>query len=229
METTATLRLSPLPSILCYKEAFSMAWEVATMNKHPKQEKLRRMAAYEAARILVESGDDNYHRARSKAAERLQLRGRDQLPDYREITHAITEYLALYGGEKWRQQLAALRRTACQAMERFAPFHPRLVGPVLEGTAVGEHSRVQLHLFADYPEAIHFYLHDLGICFEEGERELRFAEGSRRCPLLRFIAGEHSIELICLTPHERRTPPLHPGDQRPHRGASLAEVQALRT
>jgi hypothetical protein len=55
----------------------------------------------------------------------------------------------------------------------MADFDPRLVGPVLTGTA-SAHSDIQLHLFSESAEAVLIRLEERGVPHEALERRLRF-------------------------------------------------------
>ena len=54
-----------------------------------------------------------------------------------------------------------MREVALKVMRSLESFHPRLVGPVLEGTA-DEHARISLHVFNDPPDAVVIHLLDKG-------------------------------------------------------------------
>ena len=151
---------------------------------------LRRRIAVDAARILVESGDHNYSKAGRKAAERLGCRDLRQLPSNSEIEQALREHQQLFRGEEQAGALQRMRQLALEAMESLQEFNPRLVGPVLTGTA-DRHSKIELHLFSDSPEQIAFYLMELRIPWRDGEKRLRYPQGVVcRQPLFRFQAGE---------------------------------------
>ena len=81
------------------------------------------------------------------------------LPKNIEIETALAEYQRLFGGESHTESLHAQRRAALQRHALPAEFEPRLVGPVLSGTAT-EHSDMQLHLFADSAESVALKLMD---------------------------------------------------------------------
>ena len=65
-----------------------------------------------------------------------------------------------------------MRVAALSAMEMLAEFTPRLVGPVLSGTA-DENSAVNLHVFADSPEVVAFQLERIGVRYRAFERRLK--------------------------------------------------------
>jgi len=76
------------------------------------------------------------------------------LPKNSEIESALAEYQRLFGGASHLEALHAQRHAALSAMRYLREFEPRLVGPVLSGTAT-LHTEVQLHLFADRVESCH--------------------------------------------------------------------------
>jgi hypothetical protein len=186
----------------------------------------RQRLAYEAARIMAEQGVVEFDRARRKAAERTGIGDRRCWPNNEEIQEALLAHRRLFQGER-ATEVDALRRQALTAMRRFDAFQPRLVGPVLRGTAQASQG-VRLHLFADAPEDLVHFLIDQGIPWQEGELNLRYAGGSRRPhPLFGFYAGEVLFELVVLPREARRNPPLDPVSERPERGADAAEVERL--
>ena len=125
-------------------------------------ERARRLVAQEAARIIVDHGIRDYRLAKQKAAERLGVLSRGALPGNSEIEAAVAEHLQLFGGASHAHQLQLMRVAALAAMELLAAFTPRLVGPVLVGTA-DEHSAVNLHVFADSAEVVAMELADIGL------------------------------------------------------------------
>jgi len=187
----------------------------------------RRRLAYEAARILAESGDRDFARARRKAAERLGCRDQRQMPDNAEIQAALLEQQQIFGGPSHGDELKRLRRGALEAMNAFPQFEIRLAGAVLDGSA-DRLTRIQLHVFADTPEELVFELLDRHIPWHGGEREYRYGDGSTRMQqTFTFQAGENLFELVCFPVSGLREAPLSPIDNRPERRASIAQVRAL--
>ena len=196
-------------------------------NNTQKSERMRYLIANEAARIIVDQGDDNFGRARTKAAERLHCKDRHLLPDNSEIAQALEAYLQLYGGAEHESRQTELLGAAIQAMESLASFRPHLVGPILSGSAT-PHSPIQLHLYADYPEQLAVELLNRGIHYEEGDKELRFPNGEqRRYPVFRFLAGTNEMELTCFPAEELRSPPLSTIHNKPDAGAGIDKVREL--
>ena len=135
-------------------------------------ERARLMVAQEAARIIVNQGIRDFGVAKKKAAERLGLRDRGSLPGNVEIENAVSEHLQLFAGDSHADLLQTMRLAALSAMELLSPFRPRLVGPVLNGTA-DANSAVNLHVFADSAEAVALALVEHGFNYKPYERRLR--------------------------------------------------------
>ena len=187
----------------------------------------RQVVAQEAARIIVDHGVRDYRVAKQKAAERLGVNGRGSLPGNAEVEAAIAEHLQIFGGEAHDNLLRLMRTAAISAMEMLADFSPRLVGPVLAGTA-DENSAVNLHVFADSPEMIAMEIGDRGIQFRAYERRLKTRRGQ-----IEMYAGfefSHCNETIQATAFPIdgiRQAPMSPIDGRPMRRVALDGVQDL--
>jgi hypothetical protein len=176
---------------------------------------------------MATEGQRNYMMAKRKAAERLGVNPRSALPSNREIDDELRAWQVLYGGEKHANHLHRLRQTAVTVMNRLADYAPRLVGPVLDGTA-GEHSRISLHLFNDPPEDILMHLQELGVAYHQEQRRIRWHDGSHR--LLQLLVTEvdgHSVELALFGTLDLRQAPPCPIDGRPQKRASVFEVESL--
>lgn len=187
----------------------------------------RQRLAYEAARIMMDQGVPEFDRARRKAAERAGIGNKRYWPSNEEIQEALLQHRRLFQGEGQAQELRRLREQALAAMHTFVAFTPRLVGPVLAGSADATQG-VRLHLFTDNPEDVVFRLLDQGIPWQEREGTLRYGGGVRRAhPVFSFYAGETPFELVVLPIGSQRNPPLNPVSERPDRGAGAAEVERL--
>ena len=119
-------------------------------------------------------------------------------------------------------------RAALRAMRYLREFDPRLVGPVLTGTAT-EHSDVQLHLFADRPEAVTLKLLDRGVPHEVTERRVKLERRARPRISRRCDSSSTSSTIEATVFPDGRHPPGagQPGRRRPMRRAECAEVEAL--
>jgi len=190
-------------------------------------DRARQMLAQEAARIIVEQGIQDFRLAKTKAAERLGLTGRGSLPGNSEIQDAVSEHLKLFGRESHLNLLQMMRRAALSAMEILSPFNPRLVGPVLNGTAA-TNSAVNLHVFSDTPELIAMKLDEQQMSYKAYERRLK----SRRDQAetfagFRFLHDESSIEATVFPVDGMRQAPISPVDGRPMKRADHSAVRML--
>ncbi len=186
----------------------------------------RHRLAHEAARLMAEGGIRDYHQAKLKAAHRLGIHDDASLPRNREIESALREYQRLFQPDN-RQALRERREAAVHALEFFAPFSPRLVGPVLEGTADG-HSPVALHLHDDDPDAVARFLQQHRIPAESRSRHLRLdRERDGDFPVWVFAADTISFDLTVLPRAVLRQAPLSGIDERPMARASASHVQQM--
>ena len=192
-----------------------------------KLDEFRRRVAAEAARIMAEDGVHEYHIAKQRAADRLRITDRRCLPDNESVEAALAQHQRLFFGHRQPEALIRLRRIAVEAMRFLDAFEPRIVGPVLSGTA-DEGSKIYLHLFPDHPEAVLHFLMDHQVPFEENERRVRYPRGREELyPMLSLYADETPIELTLFPPEAIRQAPLSPIDKKPQKRARLQQLQAL--
>jgi hypothetical protein len=188
---------------------------------------LRQAVAEEAARVMAEQGIDDFLLAKRKAAERFGVVDSSVLPRNTEIEAALFARRRLFSGSAHDVAIADLRRSALEAMRLLADFDPRLVGPVLTGTA-SAHSDIQLHLFSESAEAVSIRLEERGVPHETTERRLRFErDRAVTFPAFRFVAGRQTIEAVVFPLDGIRQSPSSPVDGKPMRRASATEVAAL--
>ena len=190
-------------------------------------ERARQVLAQEAARIIVNHGVRDYRVAKQKAAERLGVNGRGALPGNAEIEAAVAEHLQLFGGDEHDDRLRLMRFAALSAMELLSSFTPRLVGPVLAGTA-DENSSVNLHVFTDSPESIALELEQLGMSCKPYERRLRTRHNQfETYPGFEFHLNQCPIQATVFPVDGIRQAPMSPIDGKPMRRADSDGVQAL--
>lgn len=190
-------------------------------------DRARHVLAQEAARIIVEQGIQDYRVAKLKAAERLGMSARGVLPGNFEIERAVGEHLQLFGRESHSKLLRGLRRAALSAMDMLSQFGPRLVGPVLHGTAASN-SAVNLHVFSDNFELVALKLQENRVPYRLYERRLK----SRRDQAetfagVRFIQDESAIEATVFPVDGVRQAPISPIDGKPMRRADVQAVREL--
>jgi len=186
----------------------------------------RRSLAHEAARLMAEGGIRDYHQAKLKAAQRLGIFDDASLPRNREIEDALREYQRLFQRDNILEQRAR-RDAALRALEFFGEFEPRLVGPVLDGTADAR-TAVALHLHSDDPEAVHRHLDQHGIPAESRTRRVRLdRERSEDFPVWLFSAEGLPFDLTVLPRDVLRQAPLSSIDEKPMKRASASQLRQL--
>lgn len=194
------------------------------------QDRLQRnrlRVAQEAARLMSEHGIRDFHHAKIKAAERLGILDAQALPRNNEIEDALREHQRIFHADSQPQLLQERREAAVEAMRFLERFEPRLVGPVLEGTA-DAHSAVCLHLFSDTPEHVVLFLEERGVPITQQTRRLRVTRDEQEeYPVLLFAADGLPFDITVLPRDALRQPPLDRIDEKPMRRASLTAVEEL--
>lgn len=187
----------------------------------------RHRLAHEAARLMAEGGIRDYHQAKLKAASRLGIHDDASLPRNREIEDALREYQRLFAGDAHAEGLRERREAALRALEFFHVFSPRLVGPVMDGTA-DAHAAVALHLHADDADAVPRFLEEHGIPAESRARRVRLdPQRVLNAPVWLFSAEDLAFDLTVLPLQVLRQAPLSGVDERPMPRASASQLRAL--
>ena len=190
-------------------------------------ERIRQLLAQETARLIVDHGIRDYRTAKIKAVERLGMRAHGALPGNAEIERAVSEHLRLFGRGSHLTLLSMMRKAALSAMELLHPFTPRLVGPVLNGTA-DANSAVNLHVFTDSAEAVAATLTSRGIRYRSYERRLKTRrDRTDAFAGYRFHQGESAIEATVFPVDGIRQAPISPIDGRPMKRADAKTVRGL--
>lgn len=183
--------------------------------------------AHEAARLIAESGIRDFHQAKLKAAARLGIHDDASLPRNREIEDALREYQRLFQGDSQAGELRRRREAALRALDFFGDFDPRLVGPVLDGTA-DANSPVHLQLYTDDADGVPRFLDEHRIPAEPRSRRVRLdRERALEVPTWLFSAEDLTFDLTVLPHAALRQAPLSSIDEKPMRRASAAQLQAL--
>ncbi len=135
-----------------------------------REDKIRRMIAQEAARLMYEDGINEYRDAKRKAAkhfgpEKVLSLG-SHLPSNAEIHEEVQRLIGIYEEKVLPERLLRLRILALRYMEILEPFSPYLVGSVLSG-AVTERSDIDIHIFAESMEEVEEYLKEKRVPFEQ--------------------------------------------------------------
>ncbi|WP_126452277.1 hypothetical protein [Sulfuriflexus mobilis] len=199
------------------------------MGRHSQRrdEEIRQRIAQDAARLMVEHGIKDFLTAKQKAADSLGITDRQVMPRNTEIEEAILEYQRIFKSHAQPQRLQALRETAIKAMGLLKDFQPRLVGSVWRGTA-GEHSDVNLHVFADSPETVSHFLTRHKIPHEQREKRFRTSKDNYELfTAYSFIAGDVPVDIVVFPIDGQRQAPLSPVDGKRMERASISDVEEL--
>jgi len=196
--------------------------------RRPQQyDERRQRLVHETARLMAETGLDDYAQAKRKAARRLGIVDETALPRNDEIQAALREYQRLFQGQSQPLALRQRREAALQALLFFADFAPRLVGPVLDGTA-DAHSPVMLHLHADDGDDIARFLIESDIPASARTATVRLdRQRSIEVQEWHFMAENLAFELKVLPLSALYQAPLSALDDRPGARATAAQVRAL--
>jgi hypothetical protein len=171
------------------------------MPRHDRPRQLsgtRASIASAAARLMAEDGITDYHLAKRKAARLLGLTEHVAFPDNAEVEAELRAYRTLYQGEDHEEMLAAMRHTALELLELLADFHPYLTGSVLDGTA-GEHSNIDILLFADSAKEVEIFLLNRGIGIEHAEPRSERVEA-----VLVMETDTVDANLVIMSPQQER-------------------------
>jgi len=196
--------------------------------RHPERHHERRQQlAQEAARWMAEGGFHDYAEAKRKAARRLGVVDEAALPRNEEVQAALREYQRLFQGGVQPVVLRQRREAAVQAMAFFAGFAPRLVGPVLDGTA-DAHSPVILHLHAEDADEVARFLLESGIPADVRTVAVRLdKKRSVDVSAWHFMADEVAFELKVLPLAALHQAPLSALDDKPAPRATAVQVRGL--
>jgi hypothetical protein len=180
----------------------------------------RASIATAAARLMAEDGIVDFHQAKRKAARQLGLPEHTPYPDNAEVEAELRVYRGLYQEEGHPEMIRALRQTALGLLELFADFSPWLAGSVLDGTA-GEHSHIDILLFADSAKEVEIFLLNRGIAFEHAEPRNERAEA-----VLVIETDTADANLVIYPPQLERVVMRH-RDGRPRERIRAAALRAL--
>ena len=169
----------------------------------------------------------DYGQAKRKAALRYGVGDGGLLPSNAQIEASLAQRQRIFEPDSHLRRVGLLRQLAAELMHLLAPFEPRLVGPVLAGTATSA-SVIELHLFADAPEFVAEFLVARGIRLRDYQKRFRFDQkSSTLVPGFDFHAGGETVYVLVFPEQGLRQAPLSPIDQRPMKRAARADVLAL--
>jgi len=189
---------------------------------------LRQQIAEGAARLMAEHGIRDFALAKRKAAERLGVRpGAGGLPSNAEIQEQLVQWQRIFEADIHGDRLVRFRTIAADVMHAIAPFRPKLVGSVLDGTATSN-SAIEIHAFSDSPEAVAAALQSQGLHLRDWQRRYRFGgQVVQLIPGFELAVDGESIEVMIFPERASAHAPLSPVDGKPMRRASRAAVIAM--
>jgi hypothetical protein len=179
---------------------------------------------------MVEHGIQDFALAKRKAAERLGVRaGAGALPSNAQIQERVVERQRIFEPDGRDERLVKLRSVATDVMQLLEQFRPKLVGAVLDGTAM-LNSAIELHVFSDSPEAVAAALEAQGFRLHDSQRRYRFGRDvTERIPGFELMVDDEELEVMVFPERGSNHSPLSPIDGKPMRRASRGAVLALLT
>lgn len=188
---------------------------------------VRQKIAEEAARIMLDQGETDYHNAKQKAAAKSSVSDKDDLPSNQEIEDQIKLRQTLFDPGAQKELIRLKRLEAQKAMTFFQDFNPLLAGPVMEGTA-SKYSPIEIHLFVDAVEEVTIFLMEHDVPFQIIDRRLRMGKNEElTVPVLSFYAHDQLVEVSVFQPKYRSHSPLSPVDGAPQRRINRDKLQKL--
>ena len=191
------------------------------------QRLLRTRLAHEAARWIVASSLHDYPLARRKIARRHGIRNPADLPHDDEILAALVQHQRVFSRAEDRRAVQRLRAAARDAMQFFKHFHPRLVGPVRDGTA---HARtpIELHVHTDDTDAVQHFLEENAIKARLRSHRI-YLTRARPLDILvwHFQMDDMAFHVAVLPDAALRQAPLSPDGRRPMARASMRQMSDL--
>ena len=139
---------------------------------------------------------------------------------WKEVEAELRAYRSLYQDEAHPELLRAQRLAALHILELLADFHPYLTGSVLDGTA-GEHSRIDILLFADSAKEVEIFLLNRGIDVEHADPRNERVEA-----VLVMETDTADANLVIMPPHLERVS-LKFRDGRPRERIRADALRAL--
>jgi hypothetical protein len=190
-----------------------------------KRDQMRGRIAQAAARLMAEHGIEDYGFAKRKAARQLGAPDSASLPSNVEVEDALRTYQGLFQADTHASRLRELRESAVRHMARFERFSPRLTGSVLSGTA-GEHSDINLELFAENEKEVELFLLANGIAYQASGKLAAAPQGRVTIPVFILEDDIARVELAVLAPEALRNAPRQDARTQVRR-ASIVQVKSL--
>ena len=164
---------------------------------------MRAAIAAAAARIMAESGIDNFALAKRKAARQLGASDKQGLPGNDEIETELRAYLDLYQTQEHPDRIRQLRIIALSLMQELEAFTPYLTGPVLKGIA-GPYAEIELQLFPDSDKDVEMFLLNRNIAFSSTEIRRYSGDRARSVALLELEWESAPVKLSLFDSRDER-------------------------
>lgn len=170
-----------------------------------KSDYLRQSLAHETAKIIVQEGLRDFHRAKLKASERLGNSQHGSLPSNFEIEQAIVSFQKTFIPNQ-EQKILAQRQIALTIMNWLQEYSPYLVGSVLEGAA-GVNAAISIHVACDTVERIIDEFGDKKIKLKLTERRLKINNDFAFLPTISFEYQNNEIEVLVFNLRQQHQQP----------------------
>lgn len=172
-------------------------------------ERIRRVVAIEAAKLMYEGQEREYFTAKRKVARRHGVDPRHapgHLPSNREIREEILRLAELLEGDTRRARLGAMRRAALWVLRLLRRFDPKLIGSVCTGH-IRDGSDIDVHVFSDSVGAVTLALDEERLeCAVERKRVVKHGVSREFVHVHATVEG-HEVELT-VYPAAKRTYPF---------------------
>lgn len=187
---------------------------------------MRAAIAAAAARIMAESGIDNFALAKRKAAKQLGATEKQALPGNEEVEAELRAYLDLYQADEHPDRIRELRRIALSMMNALREFSPYLTGPVLKGIA-GPYADIELQLFPDSSKDVEIFLLNRNSQFDSTEARRYSGDRVRTVTVLELEWEGAPVRLSLYDSRDERIALKTTQVGRVMDRAGIAEVSAL--
>ena len=181
-----------------------------------------------AAQALCAGVVSDFDTARNYAMRQQRGERRASGPDNLQIHAALVEQLSLFDFDVQHQRITQLRVIALDCLARFEEFQPRLVGPVLYGTAL-DVDPITLHVFSEEVEQISRFLIQQRYKYSLGEITMRFSGKpmQRDVPVFSLVVADTDVDLVVLASTHAADRPLSSLSGSPMLRFTAAEVKNL--
>jgi len=189
--------------------------------------KIRRQIVHEAARLIFQRQETQYHLAKMKAAKRVQ-RGwvkQADLPANWEIRDEVQAMSRIFEGERRFEPLEAMRYEALRILRLLERFRPRVVGNLLDGE-IRRDSPIEIHAFSDSISTISASLEATHVSCKVHRNHIEKPGSSAVQGLIEFV-GPFRVEISVRLAKYSSWVPKSIVSGRPIERMSLAEFDAF--